>query len=228
MENSKKKRFKKIYVFAVFSGAVLVTFGLVLWVSLLFLYKPKGYEPPKAITDKAVSRYLTHDLSPRLYNGVQLKEPFELVVVEDGINDIVARAGWPRQVEGVSFLVPEVSFLHKNIVLMGTVALNGTELIYRVVVRPVINEDGLLNLNVTGVKIGAVNITHFARIIASGMYQRQVGASRIDRDDLGAQIAGSLLDDVPFEPVFKIGNSMVRVEKVTVRDKEVVLRMVPI
>jgi hypothetical protein len=222
LEVSKKTRFKKVYRW------LLVDLAIVVILFILLLYRPNRYDPAKGAYDRQVSQYLTHELLPQLYNGAQLQEPFDLVVTEEGINDIVARAAWPRESEGIRFSSPAVVFVPEGIVLMGTAAVRGLELVVTIVVEPVLDERGLLNLRVTKVKIGAMNVTLLARVMAKRMYAQEIGEEDVAVEDLRAQIAASLLNDEPFEPVFKIKNKKVRVNKITIMQNKLSLHLLPV
>jgi len=203
----------------------------------LLLYKPARYKPPDAIpagnNQREVSPYLTNVLLPQLHNGAQRDEPFEMVVTQKGINEIIAWSKWPKESEGVTFTAPVVFFAPDNIELMGTANIKGVDLVISVMAEPRLDEEGLLNLHVTKVKIGAMNITPVARMIAKRMYAERLETMPIDREDLRTQIAASLLNDEPFEPVFDIADifenerKKLRIEKVTIQKEKLTLRLAP-
>jgi hypothetical protein len=121
-----------------------------------------------------------------------------------------------------------VFFSPDSIVLMGTVFLEGAEFVGTVVAEPDLDTEGLLNLQVVSVKIGAVDITPLARVLARRICQQQFAAANIGAEDLRAQVAASLLDGEPFKPVFKIEDKKVRVEKITIEQKKLTIRLVPV
>jgi len=223
LKKGKKRKLKRLYWLLAHLALALVIFALL-------LYKPGRYDPTKIAPGggKRVSRYLTHELSPKLYNGAQLGEPFDLVVTQKGMNDIVARWGWPKESDGATFSAPAVLFVPDSIVLMGTAILKGVEFVVTVVLEASFDEEGLLNLRVAKVKIGAMNITILARIAARRMYQQQAALVPIDTEDLGAQIAASLLSDQPFDPVLKVKDTRVRVEKMTIEHEKLILHLIPL
>lgn len=209
---------------------------MVVWfiVSVIFiamlLYKPAGSEPfVAAIDGNNVSPYLTHALSPQLYNGAQRQEPFELHISQKGINDIISRYKWPMESEGVRFLTPVVYFVPKQIVVMGTALVGGVEVVITVVVKPMFTEKGLLKLETEVVKVGAVNITMLARIIAEKMYKDRLEEIEFNVETLGTKIAGALLANEPFEPVFEVPQceGQVRAREITVVHEELTICFVP-
>ena len=202
----------------------------------LLLYKPARYDPVKVTPagNNQVSTYLTHELLTQLYNGAQRGEPFDLVVTQEGINDIVIRSKWPRESDGIAFFAPAVLFVHDSIVLMGTANIKRMKFVVTIVLTAKLDEEGLLNLQVAKVRVGAMSITPLAKVMAKRMYQQRLAASPIDEEDLRAKIAASLLNDEPFEPVFRVKDvfdkedEKVRIKKITIEPRELILRLVPI
>ena len=219
MEVGKKAKLKKICWVLIGLAAVPVCFVL------LLLYKPGPYEQSEVIYNKQVSPYLTHELLPHIYNNVQLGEPFDLTIIQSKTKDIVALAEWPKESDGIMVSAPGVFFVADGIVLIGTVAAGGVEFVVTFVLEPSLDQEGLLNLRVAKVKVGAMNITLLARVIAKKMYAQRLSTTNIDREDLRAQIAASLLNDEPFEPVFKIEDKKVRVEKISITEGKLTIRL---
>jgi len=129
--------------------------------------------------------------------------------------------------EGVLLYEPAALFVPGTVVLMGTADVRGVEFVVTIELEPKIDEQGLLNLRVGKVKVGAMNITPLAKMVAKKMYAQRVAAIRIDREALQTKIAASLLTDEPFEPVFKIEDKKVRIEKIAVAKEKLLLRFVP-
>jgi len=225
LEKQKKRKLKKRYW-------LLLDLAIVVVVFILLLYKPAHYNPDKlggaGENSKQVSPYLTHELSPQFYNGVQRGEPFELVVTESGVNDIIRRSRWPKESGSVRFSAPEVLFMADGIMLRTTANIKGVEFVVTFVINPIIYQDGLLNLKVETVKVGAMNITLLAKIIARRMYQQQLAGSPIDTEQLSVKVAASLLNDEPFEPVFNIEDKKVRAEKITIEKQRLIIHIVPV
>jgi len=226
---SRKKLRRLCWLLAALAAAVIV-------LSLL-LYKPAHYNPPEFAHDKLVSPYLTNVLGPALNNGIQRGEPFDLVVTQTGINEVIAwcyKHKWSKQFGEIGYSAPEVFFAPDTIALMGTVAAAGREFVVTVVSKPALSQNGLLNLRVVKVKIGAVNITPIARIIARTIYQKRLETKPIDKDDVRAKIAASLLNNEPFNPIFRVRDAYekeykkVRLKKVTIRHEELILRLAPL
>ena len=225
LEKQKKRKFKKRYW-------LLIDLAIVVVISALLLHKPAHYNADNTSgageNNRQVSTYLTHQLSPQFYNGVQRGEPFELVITESGINDIIRRSGWPKESGGVWFRAPEVLFAVDEIVLRATANIKGVEFVVTFIINPSLDRSGRLNLQITKVKVGAMNITFLAKTVARRMYQQQLAGSEAGKEDIRAKIAASLLNDEPFEPVFSIEDKKVRAEKITLEKDRLTIHLVPL
>lgn len=207
---------------------ILVTAAVTLTAAaVLLLHKPSDFEQPQAIDDKEVSKYLTHVISQDLYNGAQQGEPFDLVITQEGIGDIIARSGWPKQVGEASFAVPEVKFEPDGIQLRGMVSLDTVELFVVIEGTAYINGQDLLHLDVTRVKIGAVNVTAIAKLVTAAIYNNEATRRQLEEDDWRAKIMAALLQDKPFEPVFEIDEAKVRIQKVKIDAGKITIHFVP-
>ncbi|MGB2863688.1 MAG: hypothetical protein WBC05_10225 [Sedimentisphaerales bacterium] len=221
----KKSRRKKLVLWLLIDLAVAAV------VFALLVYRPGSYDPADFDSynyeQGQVSPYLTHELSPQLYNNSQRGEPFDLVVTQDGINEIVAGLGWPKFSEGIMLYAPAVLFVPGSVVLMITANIKDVELIITIELEPKIDEQKLLNLHVVKVKVGAVNITPLARMMGKKMYTERLAMLPVDTEALQTKIVASLLNEEAFEPVFSIEDNKVRVEKITVYKEKLTARLVP-
>lgn len=221
----KKSRWKKLVFW------LLIDLTVAVIVFVLLLYRPGRYDPADFDSfnyeQGQVSPYLTHELSPQLYNNSQRGEPFDLVVTQDGINEIVAGLGWPKFSEGIMLYAPAVLFVPESVVLMITVNIKDVELIMTVELEPKIDEQKLLNLHVVKIKVGAMNITPLARMMGKKMYTEKLAMMPVDTEALQTMIVGALLNEEAFEPVFSIEDNKVRIEKITIHHEKLTVRLVP-
>ena len=225
MEIQKKKKYRKLLCWL----AVDLTVAVIIFA--LLLYKPSRYNPADAAdadyNPKQVSKYLTHELTPQLYNGAQLGEPFEVVITQKGINEIVGQYTWPVESEGVMFYAPAVLFVPNSVVFMGTADIKGVQFVITIELEPKVDENRLLNLQATKVKVGAMNITPLAKMIAKKMYAERLDTAPVDTEDWRTKIAASLLNDEPFDPIFDVEDKKVRVDKITVENEKLILHLIP-
>jgi len=226
LKERKKKKFRKVYLCL---AAVLVILVIVV---LLLFHRPADYNLPQANPAGKeagkISRYLTHELLPNLYNGAQSHEPFDLVVTQEGINDAVGLSKWPKHAEGINFSAPLVFFTEDGIVLMATMTAGEAELVLTIRIEPVFDQQGLVNLGVTKVMVGAVNVTAFARIFLKNIYLENDSGRGPADEGIEEKIIRSLLNDEPFEPVFDIDGQRLRIEKITIEQGKLTLQLVPI
>jgi len=221
----KKSRRKKLVLWLLIDLAVAAV------VFALLVYRPGRYDPADFdsydLENGQVSPYLTHELSPQVYNNSQRGEPFDLVVTQSGVNEIVAGMGWPKYSEGVMLYAPAVLFVPGSVVLMGTANIKGLEVIITIELEPKIDERKMLNLHVVKVKVGAVNITPLARMMGKKMYAERLAMLPVDTEALQTKIVASLLNEEAFEPVFSVEDNKVRVEKITIYKEKLTARLVP-
>ena len=221
----KKSRRKKLVLWLLIDLAVAAV------VFALLVYRPGRYDPADFdsydLDNGQVSPYLTHELSPQVYNNSQRGEPFDLVVTQSGVNEIVAGLGWPKFSEGIMLYAPAVLFVPGSVVMMITANVKGVELIITIELEPKIDERKMLNLQVAKVKVGAVNITPLARMMAKKMYVERLAMLPVDTEALQTKIVASLLNEEAFEPVFSVEDNKVRVEKITIYKEKLTARLVP-
>lgn len=221
----KRSRLKRLIIW------LFIDLTVVAAVIILLLYRPGRYDPLSAAGFKPgqVSPYLTLFHSA-IYNGAQLGEPFDVAISQEGINDIIARGDWPLENEGVMLYAPAAVLEPGMAVLMGTANVRGMEFVVTIELEPIIDEQGLLSLTVGKLKIGAMNITPIARMMAKKMYADQIAAAPVDKDSWRTKIVASLLNDEAFEPVFPTGDkkARVRVAKVAIEKGKISIKLIPI
>lgn len=197
----------------------------------LLHHKPGAYDPDAFDTgapeNGQVSIYLTHDLLPRIHNQAQYGKPFDVVITQEGINEIVAGMGWPIVSDGTMLYGPVVLFVPDGVVLMGTARIKGVEFVVTIVLHPQIDEQRLLNLRVAKVKVGAMNITPLAKMMARKMYADRLATVRVDTQAFRTKVAASLLNEEPFDPVFEVEKQKMRIEGITVEQESLTARLVP-
>jgi len=197
----------------------------------LLLHKPGGYDPEDFDSSDRepgeVSQYLTHELSPRIYNGAQRGEPYDVVITEEGVNEIVAGWGWPKMSNGVMLHSPAVLFRTGSVLLMGTADVKGAEFVITIKIEPGIDAEGLMKFPVTTVKVGAMNVTPLAKMTANKMYSQRLAELPVDQDSFQTKIVQSLINGTPFEPVFEVDKKKVRIKSIEVMQKKLIAHLIP-
>ncbi|MBN1361894.1 MAG: hypothetical protein JW993_14955 [Sedimentisphaerales bacterium] len=196
----------------------------------LLLHKPRRYHPvnpPADANGQAVHPYLHRDLASQFYNNAQNQRPFTMIVLDKLLNEAIAVAQWPHETEGVTFSKPEVLFVPGRMVLMGTADVQGADLVITIELAPRFDEEGLFNIDVEKVVIGAMNITPLAKMVGRKMYLQRLEELPSGPEDLRMKIAGSLLNQKPFDPVFEVEDKWVRLKEVEITEGQLSGRFVP-
>jgi len=225
LDKKKKSKHRKLLYWLLIDAMVaLVVIGLL-------LHKPARYNPIVPANSNSdsdrVHPYLHRDLASTLYNGAQSQRPFAMEVLDNSLNEAIASVKWPQESEGIAFSAPAVLFQPDRIVLMGTADVEGAELIVTIELAPRLSEAGLLSIGVETVKIGAMNITPLAKIIAKQKYQEYLETVPTDTTDIRAQLAAALLNEESFEPVFEVEDKWIRLKTISVVPGKLAAHFVP-
>lgn len=191
----------------------------------LLTHKPGRYKPARPEDSSEVSPYLTYKLAD-LFNNAQLDEPFNMLIEQHGLNDIVARGLWPVVFNPVTISAPSAVFAPKQIYLMATVQFSGFPAVATVKAEPVIDKNGLIVFNVRSVMLGSVPVTTIAKNIARKITDYQL--QDFDPDSWERRLWRGLLDNEPVEPVFDIYHDTVRITKITLENEKLTLLMEPV
>ena len=226
VKRGKKRRVRK-RIFLV-SFAVLV--GLIVLLFLMFKHNPDYYKPLATKNSEEVNPYFTHYLAPEFYNNIQLDKPFELVVPQKELNEMITDGAtlnfqWPVNLNGASFDAPAVIFMQDRIVLMGKVVFAKMSFVVTIIAEPVMDEQGFIVLNIRQVRVGTVNVTAIAAMVADGIFKNKI--QKHENDDWIKGLAAACLSNTPYEPVFECNEIEVRIVGVELADKKLTLRFQP-
>ena len=215
-----KKRIRRtLYWFA----AELLIIAIIL---LLLVYKPRGYEAVVPDTFGRVSTYLTHEIAQEFYNKAQLGEPFELVIEDSGLNEVIASGAWIIPQTEARASLPVVQFVPGRMVVMASAWLSGMEFVATIELSAQSDGDGRVGLSLDSVKVGAVPVTLAARAVAKKMYNEQI--ADLPPDHISAQVGAAIFDGQPFEPILDAGGKFVKINKIDLADGNVRIGFVPV
>jgi len=203
----RKRRRRRIFLLV----DLCVSVAVLVVILILLFHKPADYNPRKPSSSKEVNTYWTHVLYPQIYNGAQLQKPFEVEVSEEGINQLVADSGWPKFSEGAVISQPQVRFAQEGIILMGTATIEGMDLVVTIRGKPAVDVNGLLNLNIDAFKVGALNMTLLARMVARQMYSEKLSELKVNPDDINIEILDSVINNEPFNAVIPIEDKRIKI-----------------
>jgi len=218
---------KRKYRFLKYIAYICIVFGLaiaILW--LAFQHTPKAYSPMPSENPEQVSLYLTHKLGPDFFNQVQLGRPFELIIEQDGLNDIIRQGIWPQECGPATVDTPVVVFDKGTIYAMSRVGYLGLSSVLTVVAKPTQDPNGLVNMNIVSVRLGLLPVTTLAAHIAE-MTMQQYQADLAEWPELETAIRG-VITNTAFEPVFDFSGDPVRVEKFELEQGRLRLRLKPL
>jgi hypothetical protein len=230
--NNKKKPRLRIGLRALCIAIIALAVVCVVVVYLL-THVPGEYQPLQPPPTNEVSPYLTHYLAPNFHNNIQIDEPFDLLVAQKGLNEIIVDENslgwaWPYSLNGVVISAPSVVFQQDTIMLMGTVDYAGFPVVITVIGMPELDENGLLSLSIQKVNAGAVNITSLARFIARQVVAHQL--QTLPETQWLKDLDGALAENKPFDPVFPIIGSekQIRLTKAEIATGKLLLGFAPV
>jgi hypothetical protein len=215
--NSRKKRYIAI-TFAVCAAAVIMGWAVI-------RLSPRAYPPPAAVDPDEVSPYLTHRLGPDFFNQVQFNEPFELLVEQHGLNDILSRGVWPRHFGDVAVSTPVVLFEKGTVYLMSRIGYFGFSAVLTLTARPVMDAQGRLNMNIQSVRLGLLPITSLAARVAAKAVEDSA-AELGEWPELEAPVR-AIIANASFEPVFYFDKQRIWVQGFTLEAGQLRLRLAP-
>jgi uncharacterized protein YpmS len=220
------EKMKKPKVKAYFWIAIPLVLGLLAFV--LVTHRPKNYAPLRIADQNQISVYLTHQLMPTIYNNSQLDAPFEVVITEEGLNDIIARWRQPMNFNNITFTDPQAILTQKQIVLMATARTRYANPVLTIRITPAIDYFGQLNIHVDSVSLGAAGVTTLAKSMGNKAFTDWLAFTGTEPNNIAAQVCRSLLNDEPFEPVFKVGDKSLRICKIKLEKKKITALLLPL
>ena len=70
--------------------------------------------------DKYVSKYISNQLVPYIYNNAQKEKPFPLIIEQEKTKEFIDLASWPRTSGMFVFSAPQAYFLPDQFVIQST------------------------------------------------------------------------------------------------------------
>jgi len=219
---TRKRRSRPLRWFGYVCLLLLIVGGGVV---VLFRHTPSAYRPEPVSHPEQVSPYLTHKLGPDFINQVQLNEPFELLIEQEGLNDIISRQDWVEEFDEFSFTDPVILLYADTIRLMGTLDYKGISSVVTVIAQPRMNPDGTIWLNIQSIRLGVVPVTKLVGVLARNAFE-QSRDYFVDQPQL-EQIVDAAVRNEPFQPVFDIDGQTVRITGMTLSPQQLQLTIKP-
>jgi uncharacterized protein YpmS len=204
-------------------SAGLITLLFMFWFVGLFR-TPRHYRPVESVADGNISQYLTNYILPELHNKSQYGQPFDLVVSETGINDIIARHVDLNSLRQAGLSNLSVVFKPGRILLTGKAVYCGFDFIVTIVLKPYIDKEGQFFLGVSKVQVGNSRVPFVAETLKRKVLEGLDGFS--NSSDV-TDFVKVLFNNGRIEPMFSINHKKLNVEKITTQDKELIIRFLP-
>jgi hypothetical protein len=202
------------------AAVVIILVGVI-----LFTHKPADYNPD-SVSGKQISPYLTNRLMPQFYNGLQRGEPFELAIEQKGLNEAITVLGWPQIYNGLIVSTPVAVFGPQLLRLMAQVNYDGIDSVITVEITPQFDSNGLLNLEVVKVKMGALSITFIAKKLAKKMFNEQI--QFVEPDNIVALALASLMADKSFEPILEADGKKIKIDRIIIDKQILKIHIIPL
>lgn len=198
MISKKKKSLKSTNFWLLAIGAILL--GVLTGICILFWYTPRAYNPVISDSTKQTSLYLTHDLGPEFFNQVQLCKPFELIITQSGLNDIIRQEFQSEEFGDASFSNPHVIFSDQSVILMGTLAYESVSSVLTIIAAPTMADSGKINLNIQSIRLGMVPVMALVTKLAQKVFDEN--RSCFEDDPIAEKNIQAIIHKEPFDPIF--------------------------
>lgn len=215
----KERYIKKASLFI----SAFIIFLIILWIIDLFK-TPAYFRKVKPLHGEQVSLYLSNYIMPELYNKSQYDKPFDLVLSQAGINEIIIRQIDPNVLAKAGLSDLTTRFKDDEIVLTAKTNYKGFDFIVSMTIEPKIDKQGKLLLNAEDFQIGRSSLPFAAEMIRKKIIADLGQNFKTEKND---EFFNAILSEGKIDPIFQINHSKLRVEKIDVQDQNLVLRFNP-
>jgi len=221
---SKKNRSKSSAWFWLW-GFGAIAAGVLAGICILFWYTPRAYKPVQTENAEQVSLYLTHQLGPEFFNQIQQNRPFELIISQSDLNDIISQEFQSQEFGDVLFSDPHIIFSDQSILLMGTLAYDGVSSVVSITAFPTMNSDGKINLDIQSIRLGMVPVTTLVTKLAQKAFDDN--RSSFEEDPKAEENVQAIIRNEPFDPVFWFPEQWVRISNFSIEQGSLKLTLLP-
>ena len=169
----------------------------------MFKTSPADFEPERPIISDEISPYITHNIAETIYNGVWSGKEFELLLTDEGVNDILARQDWPIEVEDMTIESACVKIKPGLVRVMGKVDCKYFDTVVTADSWAELDE----NTNMT-LKLGQVKAGNFPiRFVVFPLLKKNLeeDIENYEADSIERKVAESFFEAKAFEPVIDLG-----------------------
>jgi hypothetical protein len=217
-----KRKYKIGIILAVLGLVLLAAAGVVM---ILLGYTPGIYQPFERPGSGQVSPYLTHNMGPGFFTGMQGDKPFEMVFQQWGVNEMLALMAETMIFGEFTVSSPTVVMNPGSLVVMATVQVKGISSVLSITARPVMDQEGRLNLNIQSATLGAVPVLGLIRRIGQEAARGYLTGSD---EQAFAGVVNSVLNNEPFDPLVSVSQYTMRLKALTLEEGKVRLLIEPV
>lgn len=192
--------------FWILTAAIL---GPILIGVLLCNYTPRAYRPTALANPEEIPTYLTHELGPDFFNNVQLDEPFELLVKQPGLNEIIASQFQAESFDGFSFTNPMFVFDTDTIYMMGTLNYKQISSVITIIAMPEKTGNHQVCMNIQSVRMGILPVTKLVAFLAQQAFDQSADCFEGEEDV--QRMTQAIILNEPFDPVFEASGYTARI-----------------
>jgi hypothetical protein len=203
-------------------AVILLSIPFVIWGFGLFR-TPKYFKPVQIIDGNEISQYLLNDVLPPFFNKSQVPEPFEIVLLQDGVQEIVAHSVKSEDLKRWGFSDISITFLRGKILLAGKTKYRGFDFIVTAVFEPKIDEKGF-NAGLARIRIGNTKIPYGPKLLRDRILYKLAGAG-MNSD--AVHYAGMLFSDNRIKPQFSFNHRNITVKSVSVENQKLRITFLP-
>jgi hypothetical protein len=215
---SKRANFWKIFlIFA----AILIIFGGI-WFNGLFKV-PTHFRTVQIVDSNEVSQYLTNVVLTQFYNKSQIPEPFDVVLTQDGVNEIISKFLTNDMLKKWNFSDISITFERGQILLTGKTVYRGHDFIVTAVFTPRINGKGF-NAGFSKMFAGTSRLPFAKRILRDRILYKLAG-TKIESDAI--HYAGIIFSENHIPPQFEFNHRNIKVQQINIEDKKLTIRFLP-
>ena len=205
-------------------SAVVLVILSAMWFAGIFS-EPNNYDPIEPIDSNQVSQYLSNRLVPELHNKSQYGRPFDYVITQQGIVDIIARHADFARIANAGFESISVAFEKGAIFVTAKTERFGMDFFVTLSLKPVIDSDGMFLVKSQSVDVGSSSVPFAAMAVRKQLLDNL--SSFVDHEK-AAETVGAVIAKKAIEPIVKVNGRRIRIEKITIADKKITIRFAPI
>ncbi len=204
------------------SAICLILMGL--WTLSLFR-APRLYHPPEPIKSKGISPLFTHQIAPQLHNKSQLAEPFDLIITEAGVDDLIARKFSAYQKAGIVIDAVDIAFVKGKILLMGRIKTENLNFVATVPICLNVKNNRTLEFDMGVVRAGRAPLPFAAKIFDDALADNLTAvlkehlAGAFDTENLNGSLA------VP--AAYELNGKKFLIDKVSVEKAKLLIHFIP-